>query len=138
MNFILFQLVVLHAALTSGFGRRHGFGGGFGGAGYPSSDLFPTCAVSYFQTLTRNFLLIISRTPAFRNSTHRTKSGKPAISKTHNVYVKTSRLRTESIAVYRTHAAPMIKRKHRNSFKDSASLLGLRMQVSVKARLLRR
>jgi hypothetical protein len=76
MNFILFQLVVLHAALTSGFGGRHGFGGGSGGAGGPPADLFSTCAVSYFQTLMKNFILIISRTPAFKNSTHRTKSGK--------------------------------------------------------------
>jgi hypothetical protein len=72
MNYIFFQLVVLHAALTLGFGPvggRRGFGGtaaGFGnkgsgsgdkanafsggfGPGQPPASLFPSCAVSYLQ-----------------------------------------------------------------------------------------
>lgn len=68
MNYILFQLVVLHAALISGLGpggrgrgsgggpkaadRKPGFGGkgaGFSGDGGPPSDLFPSCAVSFLQ-----------------------------------------------------------------------------------------
>jgi hypothetical protein len=42
-------------AFASGSEPRHGtgggggFGGGFGGVGGPPADLFPSCAVSFFQ-----------------------------------------------------------------------------------------